>query len=148
MDVYLAATNTGGPFGSERLTKGELRKAVEKIERLSSQLADLVDQVMPICLIDGINHRRPVSQIIRNDLPAKAREVLNRPRLLSKTKLKDPVTTVLVRELHRVFMERFGTPLLRIIADIHAIVLDSNEHEILDEQAVADIVRTAPNRGL
>ncbi|HEC15738.1 MAG TPA: hypothetical protein ENI99_04065 [Sedimenticola sp.] len=143
IDIYLTATNTQGLYGAERLTQAELRKVVEKIEKLSTKLADLVEQIMPICLIDGVDPPKLVSPVVR-ELGAQAREVLERPRLLSKVQVKNQRQQVLVRSLYRMFRERFGRPFLRLIAEIHDVVLQVADDEMLDERAVSDIVRGLP----
>ena len=142
-DLFMLVQNTNGPYGADKLTKAKLRVAVQKIEKKSRELADLVDEVMPMHFIEGAAKRDMsalVTPIIRNRAP-QAKQILNNPRVLSKPGSKFSKKTYFVRPLAAFFTETFGSPMHSTIADLYSIFMSEDKHDIISANAVASILR-------
>lgn len=139
----LLAIQPDGPFGIDRLTKGELRDAVKEIEKKSRELTFLVKRIMPYAFIN--NAPKTLDNLVINvlkDIGNQARDVLSEPRTINKPGSENPKKDYFVRQLSAFFRQTFGKPLHKVVADLHSIMMPDDEG--ITEVNVWNIVKNSP----
>ena len=143
-EFFILISETEGPYGAGRLPLAELQREVQRIEKLSKKLADLVDKIMPMHLIKDFRDNGEitlVSSIIR-ELGAQSKQILNDQRTLQRPGSKFSGRTHFVRLLSAFFEETCGDPMHMVVAELHSIFLP--EDKIIDTGDICSILRDSP----
>lgn len=141
-NLFMLVQNTDGPYGAERLKKRELRKAVERIEKMSGKLADLINQVMPYATVDK-HPPRPdnLAVCVVSRLGHQARQILDEPRLVHNPGAKYSAKNYFVRGLASFFTKVFGDPKVDVIVDLYLIFAAEDRDENFNKYDVTSILR-------
>ncbi|MEN8130932.1 MAG: hypothetical protein ABFS45_12215 [Pseudomonadota bacterium] len=148
IDIYMLVQNTEGPYGAEKLTKAELRRAVQDIEKKSLELTSLIDEVMPFAFVNNAPKSLDnlVIDVIKS-LGPQARQILYEPRALGNPNLKktgNSKRNYFVRKLSAYFRDTFGKPMNDLVAEMHSIFLPEAKDNALGADNVASIKRKSP----